>query len=1059
MLNNWYKLAAVFGEPYFRALEIPEENIKALLDYLEPLPKKIQKHLVNKYIKKDPTITVERLKELFKDVDVQKETKIDPEMEKMIVGITDNKDEREWLRKLVQSGRFQAEDSGKLIDFIDELHSLPDDLKKPISDFKDDIELSEYIDRYRPKKELEEIPEGAELLENYDTDVFEVQLYRITTQEAMKEMAAPGWCVAHGAKYELPYYCFYINGQPEVLINLSSDQIKDKHDRPLSYGPFIRAIAPVISKYGLDAGTSSDFSEYNEAVDKIEYLDATHDEEYITEIIKENVVNIALLDKEHWSKYLHLLDTPNVIENLTNIGPTILHHYAAYVKSKSPEEFENLHKGAIEWWVKRARLQDLTVGRYKKVFPKILRTPYANGVFNAGRKISWQNELETNPALWDSCPEDLKSDPEILQARKQGFINYLTYQDRDWEEVPDDLRSDPEIKMAWRQGWVKGIEKDVTTLKRLPDALKSDPEILEARRQGWIKASSRGGHEFMEEVPDDLKSDPEIFEGWRHKWILISQTSGMSWKKIPEDLRSDPEIIEARRQGWIRDLHGRPNYAWKKIPEDLKSDPEILQARKQGFINYLTYQDRDWEEVPDDLKSDPEIKMAWRQGWIKGIEKNVTTLKRLPDALKSDPEIPVARKKGWIRVLSQGTMAEEKIPEDLKSDPEIVEARRARWVISIESWPQRSMEGVPEEFKSDPEILQAWKKGWMIAIEEDPLRFWKLCPEEFKNDPEIIEVMQGGWVEILSGNPDLWGECPEKLKSYPDIIAAHKNGWSKKILGDPMLWDDCPEEFKSDPKFRHTRRQGWKNKLRSGYASAWEACPEEFKSDPAIIRIVISSWMSGLKEGRIVWENIPDDIKAILISNSWTLYSIKKYFVRALHKRPKEWENCPEELKSDPDIIQARKQGWIYTIQLDARFFWEEVPDDLKSDPDVIESKRQFWIKKLSEIQMSNWTPMMMFGVPDDLKSDPEILQALKTGCLLYVPIMCEFEIVYGWRECPEMLKSDPEIVQAFVNRCQILVNDEEIPWEELPDFFKQRIPRPNVTAQSTNWYKRSQVT
>jgi len=71
---------------------------------------------------------------------------------------------------------------------------------------------------------------------------------------------------------------------------------------------------------------------------------------------------------------------------------------------------------------------------------------------------------------------------------------------------------------------------------------------------------------------------------------------------------------------------------------------------------------------------------------------------------------------------------------------------------------------------------------------------------------------------------------------------------------------------------------------------------------------------------------------------------------------------------------------------------------------------------------------------------------------------MCEFEIVYGWRECPEMLKSDPEIVQAFVNRCQILVNDEEIPWEELPDFFKQRIPRPNVTAQSTNWYKKAQV-
>jgi len=997
MNMNWYKLAGKFGEPYFRNLNIPEEKIGPLLDYLEQFPDKVQNYIVKKYVrrKENPVIDVEELQELVKDIDVKKETKIDPEMEKAIIGITGNKDEREWLRKLVQSGRFQAEDSGKVIYLLDELHNLPDNLKKPISDFKDDTVLTEYIDRYRPKKELEEIPEGAELLENYDTDAFNVQLYRITTQEAIKEMGARGWCTTHGHRYDpLEYYCFYIDGKPEVLIHLKSNQIKDRSDAQLKYGPFVKAIEPAVSKYGLDESKSGDFEKYHRASSDVRYLNENpDDEEYIIEIINRDVTNIVLLDKEHWGKYLYLLNNDMVYDQLSNLGPTFFHYYAAYVKSKSEEEFEDLQRRVVEDWAKKTDTTDLTVGRYKKVFPKILRTPYVNGVFNKNRIEGWVGRLIErwddpnyyNPAtedelgdyMWYEPPEDLKSNPDIIDAWKQGSIkNLIKNPIYAWEELLEEEKSNPDIIDAWKQGLANKI-------------CKEDMVNKESSTIGWVNAN------------EELKSDPDL-------WIKILEQDPFNniWLRCPEHLRSDPDIIQAKRQGWINLLTKDPGY-FCVLPEELKSDPEIFEARRQGWIKLILRSSRFdvFSECEEDLKSDPDILAAWKQSWI-GRLKGGDLLEWIdcPDEFKSDPDIIWTWKRGCIEHLEEVPLMDK------------------RWWSNL-----------PDEFKSDPDIIQAKKQGWMNALTKEPKKDWEHCPEDLKSDPDIIEARRQGLIARLKdGFTGLLRNLPDEFKSDPDIIEARRQGFIAMLeMGFVAEWIDCPDEFKSDPDIIEARKQGFIKYLEgsSQYGvsvSAWPLCPDEFKSDPDIIEAAKRGWKEILENDPSSWDKCPEEIKQELRSNRRILWIRKQEWIGRMAEDPSGGEDFLDEVGSDPEMLQALKQSWINFANREPYFFWSKCPEFLKSDPEIMQS----W--KSAFMNDGNWIDkeLGLYGAWADQ----------------------EFAF-------PEALMSDQELIDHITYKLEYIVRSRGLSkWEELPDFFKQRIPRPNVTAQSTNWYKKAQV-
>jgi hypothetical protein len=276
----------------------------------------------------------------------------------------------------------------------------------------------------------------------------------------------------------------------------------------------------------------------------------------------------------------------------------------------------------------------LTVGRYKKVIPPILRTPTANKLFNELREksmISWVDNIAASPSEYKNCPfEEVKNNPEV----KQKAMNF-------WEN---------KIIKGSGEFW----EEDVNSCP-FPEII-NNPEF-------WEKALSESKwFPNWKAVPiDKVKYDPKIW-----KQIILKFPYGLAVCPI-EEVKNDPEVIAAVFTYWKNFILMNPSRYTECPIEEVKNDPEVKQKAIEWWTNYVISAPEKWKECPF-----PEIK------------KNYETRKQLllknpdywhvfyPSQLKELERDPDYWKQKLLRYPTEMNWKLCPFPE-VKNDPEIYE--------------------------------------------------------------------------------------------------------------------------------------------------------------------------------------------------------------------------------------------------------------------------------------------------------------------------------------------------------------------------------------------------
>jgi hypothetical protein len=578
---SWYKTAlykeAKVGKDWLEILKVPEENIPTLIEFFESIPENVGPTLVNKFIKGNPQITVEDLQRQYIE-NFAKDTqfsKISPEVQEQINQTSQDKDEREWLAKIINEGSIKPHDLPMIKDTLKELRKVS---QKKASDFKNFEELAMFVSQFKTEEtqgSIEGLPEDSyKLLDTLDG----VELFFINTdtpngQKAIDTLAEGAqWCVLtkNEKVYHDPneYYLFMVDGRPEALAHPQSDQIKNFYDAPLKDPKLVRRIHPLVEKHNLYSPENSedypekskDYKAYSEMLEAVRGLEEIEqradDEDFINNILDEDFTKLSSVPKNKWGKYVLKFweifkrdweDREGNLRGYFNLITDLDHNLLKYlvddaIINNREEGIYFLKVAANEWM--NSDDENLTIGRYQKMIPKSLRT-IVNEQFQAIREAAmsrWKEKLEKGdkPKDYSWCPfAELKNDPQIIDKFGKIWADFIKEKTSNgasagegaFDECPEELRNHPDVIQASHPYYVKGIQ-DIRNYRdhnsnyyetQVPEILKNDPQILEERKMSHIRMinntkakdlTDRSGNVVNDpfyQVPEDLKEDSDVY--------------------------------------------------------------------------------------------------------------------------------------------------------------------------------------------------------------------------------------------------------------------------------------------------------------------------------------------------------------------------------------------------------------------------------------------------------------------------------------------------------------------------------------------------------------------
>jgi hypothetical protein len=118
------------------------------------------------------------------------------------------------------------------------------------------------------------------------------------------------------------------------------------------------------------------------------------------------------------------------------------------------------------------------------------------------------------------------------------------------------------------------------------------------------------------------------------------------------------------------------------------------------------------------------------------------------------------------------------------------------------------------------------------------------------------------------------------------------------------------------------------------------------------------------------------------------------------------YNDVPEELKNDPDILKIIKNRCIKYLQNNPSYY-KYVPEELKNDDDILKVIKNSLIKRLENLG----NPSYYKYVPEVLKLDKNILKVIKNSLIKRL----EKDPSY-YKYVPEVLKNDPDILKVTKN-------------------------------------------
>jgi len=1015
---GWIKEAT--SQQYLDIINVPQRNSKMFLDYLNKLPKKQQQFVLNR-LKNNPNMSMEELQQISSSFMVKNSIEIPPEYEKIILNIAESKEERNWLRNLYEIGRFKLEDGIKLSNLIKKFNKAPNG--KKISDFKDDVELSEFLSEHSDDDENYEniedidIPSGAEILSK-DGDISAIS---ITDQNALDELGAgASWCVLseNGAyEYEPFDYIMFLEGaEPIALCHEGSSQFKDQHDGPIGDNTdTVFKIANIVEKLNMGLEQYEGFNTTLEEINKIYERVKGGDKDFGKSIIDEG--KTRFIPKDSYNDYAEYILTQKSFD-FTDINYDFLSFLIDYSKVYSmPDSFNVIESQFIE----KIKKEPLTTGRMRKTIPQGLRTK------------------------------------NLLDANLRGWIRKVKLNPYDFKYVPEELKNDPEIKEAIKIGWIEKINYDPRSYKKCPKELKNDHDIYETLINSWVQQIEDPRKGGFQDAPNELVNHPKLKDMLIKRWAKLL-TGDYNALNVPESFKNDPQIKEAIKNGLIGHIAERYDIAPNKhsIPEEFKNDPDVKKALLSKWARYIKGHPSWYRVVPEEFKTDSTIKQSLFEGWIGNIKNYYKNngftwdnYNNIPEGLKNDPRI----KTSLVNAIFENEVFEndnstirrlynETIPEEFKNDHEVKEKIANRFAKNIDAYFTNSDKSttkfssyydVPEEFKNYPEIKEAIFNLLSKIVKSQPDSYKKI-PEEWKNNPTIKDTAIVSYTQVLKENPHMYDNVPEELKNDPRIQNAYFEGRLNHLSKYPSHDQNMSEEYKNDPRVENARINGWINYLLK-YPDDIEKVPEKWKNDPRIQKAYFNGWVNRVKENRFHYQYVPEEFKnAFEVKEAQTISwadaikeeANRKYGIRVESVSINE---IPEDIKNDPRIQKEILNLWINYAK-EKKSEYEIIPEEFKNDPRIKEAYIDGRVRFFNECEYDS-----KLLVADEFKNEPRIketyynllLRMIKKNPVNYISI-------------PEEFKNNPTLKELAKEEWVRLLSDDKNRYyylDKIPDEFK----------------------
>jgi hypothetical protein len=171
----------------------------------------------------------------------------------------------------------------------------------------------------------------------------------------------------------------------------------------------------------------------------------------------------------------------------------------------------------------------------------------------------------------------------------------------------------------------------------------------------------------------------------------------------------------------------------------------------------------------------------------------------------------------------------------------------------------------------------------------------------------------------------------------------------------------------------------------------------------------------------------------------------RKVWLAMLRGNPKGWIQCPDSLKNDEEVINARKNGWIELLKWNVNK-WNQCPKLLQKDEDVIEARKTAWFEKCKRDPIAwNRCPTLL---QTDFRHDPTVLQCLKAG---WVNLFKDDP--QQWNSCPAFLQEDEEVANArksgWIKLLKLNINK----WDQCPKLLQN--DEDVIEARTTGWIEK----
>ena len=894
------------------------------------------------------------LKQLFPFKEEEKEEEHHYEKEIKIM-TSNNEAYTQWVKKLIDSGKIKEEDFAKIKQFLDDFSSLVNrkvliGKDANINNYVDDSQLFNQIQKYKKdEKRLqfnellnnEHVQSGSDILVKNGN----VVLFVVKSFGAIKLLgASTAWCVANAEtdfkSYGPPFYLFYIDEEPEILVHFGSHQIKAKDDST-AFNPYyvyliddiLKSIEPENFEY------SGDFEDYKKIIDKYkEYI--TKNPEEIKSEIETNPTNMIYVTPENYGMYIKSFVKNIILLNkdfIYTFSKNFLQYLGNYLKITNQQtKFDFLENLIIDYLNSGYSHTD-----YFKRIPKAFHT---KKVYEKGYIGSLKNELASSLPpysylILNSLNPSEKERKDVQDAWLNSFKSNL-----------DDRFYLPEIfKMI--SVLIFNKEETFQTYTDTGEEKVSGKDLFMGKENEIfpllfisIKNILSKNPEAYEEIPPEIKELKEMFEATK----AMIENKPENHILVPESMKYSVRF--AIFNGYIdlakKIVKGEESYSrLQNAPLFVTKNPKyqkILEQFKKNENKELEYQLKGLKDAEDFLE--PE-----------GVNKRYYdfTKKTLINLLEKIDKNVLKDKKNFLLILnfigSHGFQYRF-LPIELKENKQIIEM---------------ASRSILEQIETKSNLISHVPKELMKT------QIFNRIKQEFAEDKKIIKDL-----EYKGKNQDISDEYSlQLLKTFENGLLSALNGKKLNVFISAISKDKTIDDLKDDKEFlnqifpmvvelipnylkeisssfsRQVRNLGNLNNLFDGKIIELEI----FKN------IIINEAIKNFKENQFIIEEIESNFPNLLKNSDKFInstYSIARDKVIENLEYPRYVEELNTLFKNylleDFEILKLIKQKAIEALENKdlSKFviFDNYTRGKLKKDPEIV-SKFGY----LKDLYSSNW--------------------------------------------------------------------------------------------------------